>query len=149
MDAETARTLVQRLQRDAERIAQRFRLEYRLIDAEPRHVKRRYGICYADGRIQIRLRHATTGKPLKYSSLVNTLCHELAHLRHFNHGARFKAFYLRLLGYARVEGIYRPGQELTRVILRPVPQAQTPRTSPRPKDLRWGPEQLPLFGDLF
>ncbi len=71
-------------------------------------MKRRYGICYSDGRIQIRLAHVTTGRPLRYSSLVNTLCHELAHLRHMNHGPRFKALYLKLLEWARREGIYRP-----------------------------------------
>ena len=50
-----------------------------------------------------------TGKALKYSSLINTVCHELAHLRHFNHGPRFKAFYFQILDHARREGISRPG----------------------------------------
>jgi predicted metal-dependent hydrolase len=72
-------------------------------------VKRRYGICYADGRIAVRLKHVKTGKALKYSSLINTVCHELAHLRHFNHGPRFKAFYFQILDYARRERIYTPG----------------------------------------
>ena len=67
-------------------------------------MKRRYGVCYADGTIRIRLRHATTGEPLKYSSLVNTLCHELAHLRHFNHGLRFQRFYAQILEFARDRG---------------------------------------------
>ena len=66
-------------------------------------MKRRYGVCYADGSIRIRLRHTLTGRSLKYSSLVNTLCHELAHLRHFNHGLRFRAFYFEMLDYARRE----------------------------------------------
>jgi hypothetical protein len=59
--------------------------------------------------IKIRLWHVTTGRPLKYSSLVNTLCHELAHLRHFNHGLSFRAFYREILEFAREQGIYRPG----------------------------------------
>ena len=99
---------MQRLNRDGEVIAARFRLRYRSIEAE--NVKSRYGVCYSDGSIRIRLRHATTGRALKYSSLVNTLCHELAHLRHFDHGPRFKAFYFRLLEWARAEGIYAPGR---------------------------------------
>jgi predicted metal-dependent hydrolase len=111
MERRAVRELIERLERDAERIAGRFRLAYRSIEAERANVKSRYGVCYDDGRIKIRLRHAVTGRPLKYSSLVNTLCHELAHLRHFNHGERFKAFYLQLLEYARREGIYRPGPE--------------------------------------
>jgi len=73
-------------------------------------VKRRYGVCYADGRILVRLSHAKTGEALKYSSLINTVCHEMAHLRHFNHGPRFKAFYFEMVDYARREGIYRPGR---------------------------------------
>jgi len=109
MDPREARSLIDRLNGDAARIARRFELRYRAIEAERPNVKSRYGVCYADGRIRIRLRHAATGRSLKYSSLVNTLCHELAHLRHFDHGARFKAFYLRLLDFARAEGIYRPG----------------------------------------
>jgi predicted metal-dependent hydrolase len=111
MDRREARWLIGRLKRDAERIARRFELSYGSIEAERPGVRGRYGICYSDGIIRIRLRHVTTGRPLKYSSLVNTLCHEMAHLRHFDHGPRFKAFYLGLLDYARAEGIYRPGPQ--------------------------------------
>jgi hypothetical protein len=103
-----------RLRRDADRIARQFNLAYREIIPERANVRRRYGVCYADGRIQVRLNHARTGEALKYSSLVNTLCHEMAHLRHFNHGPRFKAFYFKVLDYARREGIYRPGRTLSR-----------------------------------
>ena len=110
MDRTTARTLIERLNRDAQRIARPHGLRYRAVQAERANVTSRYGICYDDGIIKIRLRHAVTGRPLRYSSLVNTLCHELAHLRHFNHGLRFRAFYLQLLEFARAEGIYRPGQ---------------------------------------
>jgi predicted metal-dependent hydrolase len=135
MDGRKARSLIARLNRDAARIAGRFELRYSAIEAERPNVRSRYGICYSDGIIKIRLRHAVTGRSLKYSSLVNTLCHELAHLRHFNHGPRFKAFYLRLLEYARAEGIYRPGPE-------PGPaHAAVPRPPARPS----GPVQLDLF----
>jgi hypothetical protein len=96
------------LERDAREIARRFGLRYAALEPERAGVRRRYGVCYADGRIKIRLRHAVTGEPLRYSSLVNTLCHELAHLRHFNHGERFRIFYRQVLEYARSCGIYRP-----------------------------------------
>ena len=109
MERREVRRLIERLNRDADVIARRFGLRFRSIEAERANVTSRYGICYDDGVIKIRLRHAVTGRPLKYSSLVNTLCHELAHLRHFNHGPRFKAFYFRVLDFARAEGIYRPG----------------------------------------
>jgi predicted metal-dependent hydrolase len=134
-----ARRLIELLNRDAERIAGQFGLRYRSITAERVGVRSRYGVCYADGAIKIRLRHATTGRPLKYSSLVNTLCHELAHLRHFNHGPRFKAFYFEILDYARAHGIYRPG----RAAIAPARHAAPPpvrRAGPA------GPRQLDLFG---
>ncbi len=114
MDRRQAGKTLARLNRDALRIAGRFDLQYRSIEAERANVSSRYGICYSDGTIRIRLRHATTGRSLKYSSLVNTLCHELTHLRHFNHGRRFKALYLRMLEWSRREGIYRPGSPGTR-----------------------------------
>jgi len=109
LDRRTKKELLARLEQDALSICARFRLEYRVLEAERANVKRRYGVCYSDGTIKIRLRHVTSGKPLKYSSLVNTLCHELAHLRHFNHGLKFQALYAEILEWARREGIYRPG----------------------------------------
>lgn len=108
MDRRQKEALLRRLEGDAQRIASRFGLRYRVVEAERANVKRRYGICYSDGTIKIRLRHATTGRPLKYSSLVATLCHELAHLRHFDHGKRFQRFNRDLLEWCRRERIYRP-----------------------------------------
>ena len=138
MDRPTVRALMESLNRDAERIASRFSLRFKSVEAERANVKRRYGICYSDGAIKIRLRHAVTGRPLKYSSLVNTLCHELAHLRHFNHGTRFKAFYFRLLDHARSEGIYRPGKPAP---LMSPPRRTTPVAKPpaRPRAVPEGP----------
>jgi predicted metal-dependent hydrolase len=134
MDRRTARSLIERLNRDAEQIAEHFGLQYRSITAERANVTSRYGSCFEDGAIKIRLRHAVTGKPLKYSSLVNTLCHELAHLRHFHHGERFKAFYLQLLAYARAQRLYRPRRPGAGPAARP-PEEARPRR----------PVQLGLF----
>ncbi len=108
MQRSEVRELLGRLIRDADRICWRFGLRYRSIEAERANVKRRYGICYSDGSIKIRLRHSATGRPLKYSSLISTLCHELAHLRHFDHGLRFRALNAALLEWARQQEIYRP-----------------------------------------
>ena len=110
MDRHQRRHLLLSLRRDAERIATHFGLHYKSIEAERANVQRRYGVCYEDGLIKIRLAHAVTGKPLKYSSLIDTLCHELAHLKHFNHGPEFKRFFLQLLRWARQQGIYQPGR---------------------------------------
>jgi predicted metal-dependent hydrolase len=133
--------LMARLNRDAAVIALHFGLRYRVIEAESPRVRRRYGACYRDGTIRIRLAHVVTGRPLRYSSLVATLCHELAHLRHFDHGARFRAFNLRVLEWARRRGIYRPRSPREERLRAPAPP---PRLAPRPEPA--APRQLTLFG---
>ena len=105
---EQRKALMERLQSDGARIAAHYGLACRGIVAERPGVVGHYGICYEDGLIKIRLQHATRGTPLKYSSLVNTLCHELAHLKFFDHQEGFRRFYARLLAWARAQGIYRP-----------------------------------------
>ena len=142
--------LIEELERDAARIARMFGLRYRVIEPERPQVKRRLGVCYRDGTIRIRLLHAATGRPLKYSSLVDTLCHELAHLRHFNHGKRFQAFYRRILEHARREGIYRPGRDddLESIAPTAVIAGRTPGavvTGPVTTVRSGRPEQLALF----
>ena len=167
MDQHTRRELIERLNRDATAIAARFSLRYRAIEAERANVKSRYGVCYSDGTIKIRLVHAVSRRPLKYWSLVSTLCHELAHLRHFNHGPRFRSFYSALLEFARREGIYRPASRGPRSAappalrrpdapepaparVSPPPAAPAPRPLPSPRPPRSpegaGPRQLTLFG---
>ena len=147
VDRALSRSLIARLNRDAEKIARRFGLRYRSIEAERANVKSRYGICYEDGVIKIRLRHAVTGRPLLYSSLVSTLCHELAHLRHFHHGVRFRAFNMELLEFAREQGIYRPGRRPSRTAAAPRRERMQPdanRADPgKQADPR--PVQLSLF----
>jgi hypothetical protein len=148
MDESSAQGLMQRLNADAQRIARRFGLRYKEIAAERANVKRRYGVCFADGSIRIRLRHTLTGRSLKYSSLVNTLCHELAHLRHFNHGLRFRAFYRELLEFARREGIYQPRQGQTAAPeereIRKLPEARAAAPASR-ASRSGGATQLELF----
>lgn len=158
-----------RLVADARIIAGQFQLEYRVIEPERANVKSRYGICYDDGTIRIRLNHAVSGQPLKYSSLVSTLCHELAHLRHFDHSPKFRAFNQELLAWARQRGIYRPGnappaarpaqldlaeairsgrlptlRESLEAVLAPKPERLAPSTHPVERAPR-APSQLELF----
>ncbi len=142
MDRRTRRELTDGLNRDASRIASHFGLRYQKIEAERGNVTSHYGICYSDGTIRIRLRHAVSGHPLKYSSLVNTLCHELAHLRHFHHGIRFRVFYLELLEFARSVGIYRPGRSAPVEAARTRPPRRREKTPVRPVER---PAQLSLF----
>jgi len=137
MDRKQRQQLVARLNRDAAHIARHFGLRFRVVEAERAGVKRRYGVCYDDGTIRIRLCHARTGAPLRYSSLADTLCHELAHLRYWNHNARFHAYHRRLLAFARRTGIYRPRPQ------------RAPRPRQAPRRARPAPPQAPqmaLFG---
>jgi predicted metal-dependent hydrolase len=143
VDPQLRAELIERLERDAMLIATRFGLRYRVIEAESPRVKRRYGVCYRDGTIRIRLAHVVTGQPLRYSSLVATLCHELAHLRHFDHGVRFRNFNQHVLEWARRAGIYRPGPEPNARTKPPAPQLAA-RTA-RPTAAA-APRQLTLFG---
>ena len=121
LDRRTRASLLERLRADARRIASHFRLHYAALEAEDARVKRRYGSCHEDGRIKIRLTHARTGRALKYSSMIDTLCHELAHLKYFHHGPRFRDYYFRILDWARRQGIYRPA---------PRPQSAASTTPP-------------------
>ena len=141
MDSLLRAELMARLNRDAVVIANHFGLRYRVIEPESARVRRRYGVCYRDGSIRIRLAHVVTGKPLRYSSLVATLCHELAHLRHFNHGVRFRSFNQRVLEWARRAGIYRPVAER-----RLAAAARPPLLAPRAPLSHQAPQQLTLFG---
>ena len=135
LSAAERRALVERLRADGARIAERFGLRYSSIEAEDARVRRRYGSCHTNGEIRIRLTHVRTGRPLKYSSMIDTLCHELAHLKYFNHGPRFRDFYEVILDWARRANIYRPtprgitrgalGDEAGRDAARTAPAAAT------------------------
>ena len=138
-ESKEGQTVLAQLKRDAQVLAAYFRLQVTSVAAERPQVKSRYGVCYSDGSIRIRLRHARTGRLLKYSGLIDTLCHELAHLRFFDHGVRFQIFYRRILEHARHVRIYRPGPA-ARGVETPVHLPLEAR--PRAKS---GPVQLELF----
>jgi hypothetical protein len=129
-------TLVSRLREDARRVAERFRLPAFDLDADRPSARSRYGICFGDGRILVRLVNVRTGRTLKYSALVDTVVHELAHLRYMNHGPRWEALYQRMLAWARSQGIYEPRS----------PAASSPDLAGRTAAPAAQPEQLSLFG---
>ena len=104
----TDETLLEWLERDARHLAGQFRLRLARLDQERPRVKRRFGSCDSDGVIRIRLRNRRNGDFLRYSSLVATLCHELAHLRFMDHGTAFRSLYAEILQFARATEIYRP-----------------------------------------
>ncbi len=141
-EREARERAIERLRRHATLLAEVFDLPLRSVEPESERVRRRYGICFSDGRIQIRLHQLRSTDVLKYSVMVDTLCHELAHLRHFNHGQRFWALYRRILAYARRQGIYRPGPET--VVAAPTPFRALPQAVLRARP-RQASGQLELF----
>jgi hypothetical protein len=142
--------LLGRLRADAESISAPFGLVCRSIHKTRRDAQL-LGSCDTDGAIRLRLRSRLNGEFLKYSSLVATLCHELAHLRHFSHGPAFRRFYLELLDVARRQGRYcpapprrarTPAADRTH---RPAVVAAARRRAARRSDHRADPRQLSLF----
>lgn len=129
LSIESYRELVERLRTDAARVAGQFKLPPYELDADRPDAHERYGVCFSDGRIRVRLIHARTGRPLRYSALIDTVVHELAHLRHMNHGPHWEALYEKMLAWCRKQGIYAPQQR------------REPTPSPTPE-----PAQLGLFG---
>ncbi len=107
--ADENREMMAKLRRWGTELGRMFDLDYTSLEAEREGVTGHYGVCYEDGAIRIRLRHARTQCLLKESSLVDTLCHELAHVRYMNHGLRFRKLYQQILDQARRLGHYRPG----------------------------------------
>ena len=126
-EREEHRNVLRSLRGHARILAQRFELPFCSLEAERPQVTRRYGVCYSDGSIRVRLRHARSGRLLKYSALIDTLCHELAHLRYFHHGLRFQGLYRSILEDARRISIYRPAPRGERT--RPSRSVSPPRSA--------------------
>jgi hypothetical protein len=119
------RELVDRLRADAARVAEQFHLPRFELDADRPDASDRYGVCFDDGRIRVRLVHARTGRVLRSSALVDTVVHELAHLQHMDHGPRWEALYEQMLAWCRRQGIYAPQpRRSTSVSMAPTPHAQ-------------------------
>jgi hypothetical protein len=112
--------LIGRLRQDASRIATRFDLPQFNLDADRAEAADRYGLCWEDGRIRVRLVNVRTGRPLKYSALIDTVVHELAHLRYLDHGPKWELLYHRMLEWCRREGLYAPRKPRARPALPPL-----------------------------
>jgi len=94
------RQIIDRLRRKARRIAAEFNLKLTRVD-EMNSRSKNAGVCFAGGLILIRLHRRNTRRHLSSRWLLDTLCHELAHLRHLNHGLKFRDLYHEILGHAR------------------------------------------------
>lgn len=79
-------------------------------------LRSKFGTCRFDknGRAKIQVRCTKGMEPLlwrKPGAIVVTFLHELAHLKHLNHGARFWRFLRRLVDQAHAMGLYEPAQD--------------------------------------
>ena len=77
------------------------------------------------------MRDAITRKDRQVARVISTLCHELAHLRHFDHGYGFQGFYAAILEYARDEGIYRPRRREVKAPVSSERAGEPPARAPR------------------
>ncbi len=83
--------LLRRLRTDAAHLEVRFGLPRHDRDTERAGARNEHRWCHEDGGIHIRLVNAGTGRIPRYSALVDTMVHELDHLRCMNLGPRWHA----------------------------------------------------------
>jgi len=74
---------------------------------EFKHLKDAYGLCYVDdSRIVLSLLKCNDRGLLAWSTNVDTLCHELAHLVHHNHKYPHKRLTIALKEWTKHNGWY-------------------------------------------
>lgn len=69
-----------------------------------------YGDCSTDGHIRIQLRR--NGQRLLAYQVIDTLAHEMAHLRHNNHGPAWFKLHCQILSDLSRSGFYRDFKKL-------------------------------------
>lgn len=76
-------------------LAKDFGVKVRRVYEMP-NTDRRFGLCSDDKSIGIRILKYKSSKVLKNSTILDTICHELAHLVVWNHGRKHRTV-LRLM----------------------------------------------------
>jgi predicted metal-dependent hydrolase len=84
--------------------ADRFDIRLRGV-ARTKPTNSLFGSCYPNGKIVMTVRWKS-GKPLHAYSLVDTMAHELAHLRYFSHSQRWAELYSRIFFVMVRDGVY-------------------------------------------
>jgi hypothetical protein len=104
---EEVAAILGKLKRDVQPILKAFALRFQTIKESVAEGS----LGFNRGRHTIALNVRGKANPMKlrkYSAIMRTMIHELAHLRHMNHGRQFQDFDAELLLWARENGIYRP-----------------------------------------
>jgi hypothetical protein len=104
---EVARHMAQ-IERDVQPIVQHFGLRYNALKESV--AEGSLGFNRGGGSvIPLNLRQKANPMLLrKYSAVMATMIHELAHVRHMNHGSQFQALEIEIMQWARDKGIYKP-----------------------------------------
>jgi hypothetical protein len=92
----------------ANKVCKHFRLKYNAILPETRKQVRFYGECVQTPKgknIYIRIHQlGRPRRPLAASTILDTLAHELAHLRHWGHDKKHKELHKQILVFIRELG---------------------------------------------
>ena len=77
-------------------ICKKFKLSHKNLHLfehdDPERVKSR-GICWEDGKIELDFRSKNSKSFAKIETIIDTVVHELAHLRHMEHDKKFWDFF--------------------------------------------------------
>lgn len=92
----------------ADKVCKHFGLKYNALLPETRKQVRFYGECVQTSKgknIYIRIHQLGKPKrPLASSTILNTLAHELAHLKYWEHGQKHRDFEGEILDFIRELG---------------------------------------------
>ena len=130
-DKEEAADLLAQIQKEAKPILKHFGLSYETIKESVAEGSAGFN----RGRRIIALNVRQRSDPMKFrkfSAIMSTMIHELAHLRHMNHGPQFRAFDSELKAWAKKRGIYRPGASQPAKPTKPK-KPPTPKRKPTPR----------------
>jgi hypothetical protein len=104
---EQVAAILGKVQRDVQPILRQFNLRFQTMKESVAEGT----LGFNRGRHTIALNVRQKANPMKlrkYSAVMRTMIHEIAHLRHMNHNLQFQMFDEELLAWARANGIYVP-----------------------------------------